>query len=117
MTAGDMDERHVAVASAWWIGNRVLAPQGGPDAASAVYAAPDLAPADKRARTGIATEDLAWAARQRPDLGRRAMSDPDAPSPDTVGLMAVAAHRPGGTGCPFCDPALADVRAALGGGR
>ena len=78
-----LNRRHRATAAAWWIGRRVAQDIKGETNA-----------ADRKAAEARAEGDLAWALRR---VG--ATAEPDR-------LMAEAAHRPGGVGCPVCDPEL-----------
>lgn len=77
-----LNKRHTAVAASWWIG-KLCVGFNGPNAA------------DDKASRARAQDDLEWAAREHPRLIN-----------DDAALMAAAAHRPGGVGCPVCDPEL-----------
>ncbi|TQN30738.1 hypothetical protein FHX37_0620 [Haloactinospora alba] len=76
--------QHTSVAAAWWLGQTCV----GFDSPNA---------ADDKACRARAQDDLEWAARQHPHLIN-----------DDAALIAAAAHRPGGTGCPVCTPSLVE---------
>ncbi|OOC52620.1 MULTISPECIES: hypothetical protein [Nocardiopsis] len=84
-----LNRKHTATAAAWWIGRRVAQDIKG-----------ETNPADRKAAEARAESDLAWALRR---VGTGAMPDR---------LMAEAAHRPGGVGCPSCTPSLTKEGAA-----
>ena len=97
-----LSKQHTAVAAAWWIGKLAtgFVPDAPAEAAESAqgWAALGLKPpnrADDKGSRARAVDDLEWAAREHPRLIN-----------DDAAMMAAAAHRPGGVGCPFCDPEL-----------